>query len=99
MQNHCDQKSAVAADSRKQENTDSAARPQRSKVRTLVHGARRVWGTLRACSATVVKNALSKSKPHFYAKRKTKVVQGQEIWWFVLHGEKAILENLMQNGK
>ena len=61
---HCDQKSAVAAkgshqsDSRKQENTDSAAGPQWSKVRTLVHGARRVWGTLRACSATVVKNAI-----------------------------------------
>ena len=95
VQNHCDQNSAVAAkgshqsDSRKQESTDSAAaRPQRSKVRTLVHGARRVWGTLRACSTTVVKNAiqtLSKSKPHFYVKRKTKVVQGREIWWFVLH--------------
>ena len=72
VQNHCDQKSAVAAkgshqsDSRKQENTHSAPRPQRRKVRTLVQGARRVWGTLRACSATVVKNALSKSKPHAF---------------------------------
>ena len=74
----------LMSDSRKQESTDSAAaRPQWSKVRTLVHGARRVWGTLRACSTTVVKNAiqtLSKSKPHFYVKRKTKVVQGREIW-------------------
>ena len=65
VQNHCDQNSAVAAkgshqsDSRKQESTDSAAaRPQRSKVRTLVHGARRVWDTLRACSTTAVKNAV-----------------------------------------
>ena len=103
VHNHCDQKSAVAAkgshqsDSRKQENTDSAAGPQRSKVRTLVHGARRVWGTLRACSATVVKNAiqtLSESKPHLYVKRKTKVVQSREIWWFVLHGEEAVLKKL-----
>ena len=103
VHNHCDQKSAVAAkeshqsESRKQENTDSAARPQRSKVSTLVHGARRIWGTLRACSATAVKNAiqtLSKSKPHLHVKRKTKVVQGREIWWFVLHGEEAVLKNL-----
>ena len=60
-----------------------------------MHGARRVWGTLRACSTTVVKNAiqtLSKSKHHFYVKRKTKVVQGREIWWFVLHGEEAVLK-------
>ena len=51
----------------------------------------------RACSATVVKNViqtLSKSKPHLHVKRKTKVVQGREIWWFVLHGEEAVLKNL-----
>ena len=62
-----------------------------------MHGARRVCGTLRAHSTTAVKNAiqtLSKSKPHFYVKRKTKVVQGREIWWFVLRGEEAVLKKL-----
>ena len=66
-----------------------------------VSGARKVWGTLKACSQATILSTISKllptvSKLNLTIKRKTRELGPKSIWWFVIRGSESdliVLEN------
>lgn len=82
-----------------------AASP-RSKIvnRVIVHGARRIWGTLKSASTHTIRNAVTKFAKvnnigSIQVKRKYKISQAGKIkWWFVIHAEEeTVLKPLERN--
>ena len=76
-------------------------RNARSRQRVQVKGARRVWGTVKATTTTVVKATLkrfSTTGEGVLVKRKYKTAgDGSKRvirWWFVVRGEEAVLQRL-----
>ena len=69
----------------------------KSKVKTKVVGARRVWGTLRACTVSTVRSVIERicSNNTIRLKQKTSERPGQSpVWWFVIHDSEESLEVL-----
>ena len=63
-----------------------------------VDGARKIWGTLRSCTAASVKSAISRVCKNDTVKVKRKFKTGvQTRWWFVLHDSEAVLASLESN--
>ena len=69
--------------------------------KTKVVGARRVWGTLKACTVGTVKSVISRfcSNTTARVKRKIKDVQPGKPprWWFVIHDSEESLQALEEN--
>lgn len=71
-----------------------------SSKRTVVDGARRIWGTLRSSTTTVIKRTMSQlismeNETGLRLRRKSqKMNNGKEKWWYVLHGEEDLLKSL-----
>lgn len=66
-----------------------------SKEKVLVLGARRIWGTLKACPSSIIQSTISKLtsvKDDLQVKRKFKKLPGgKTTWWFVIHTHEYIL--------
>lgn len=89
----------------KQEGQEQARRTNQNrkggKAKVKVTGARKIWGTLKACSHTTILSTISKllpsgSKLNFTIKRKTRELGTKIIWWFIVHGSESdlsVLEN------
>lgn len=70
---------------------------RREKVQ--VQGKRRVWGTLKACSSSAVKQAICRltetAKENILSKRKYKTMRNNKIrWWHIISGDEDNLEKL-----
>jgi len=64
-----------------------------------VQGKRRVWGTLKACSSSAVKQAICRltetAKENILSKRKYKTMRNNKIrWWHIISGDEDNLEKL-----
>ena len=70
------------------------------KTKIKVDGARRVWGTMRACSPGTIAATISRLVPdklELRIKRKTKqLANSKSVWWFVIHGAESDLVLLEQ---
>ena len=71
----------------------------RHKARVRVVGARRIWGTMRNCTTKSVRNAINhvcKIDKGIYVKRKffENPATGKFKWWFTLHGNESLLNDL-----
>ena len=75
-------------------------RPRKSKrTKQQVTGARRVWGTRRSTTVSVVKDAIvdlaNIEANELQVKRKYRVIgEGRTRWWFVVHAEEETLQAL-----
>ena len=90
---------------RRHDSRTAAARSRRTRPRNeeasvgnlvKVVGARKIWGTLKACSPTTISSTISKLLPsgnklRLRVKRKTKEVGPRAVWWLVVHGPEADL--------
>ena len=74
---------------------------KKTEGKTKVVGARRVWGTLKACTVGTVKSVISRfcSNTTARVKRKIKDVQPGKPprWWFVIHDSEESLQALEEN--
>ena len=69
-----------------------------------VQGKWRVWGTLKACSSSAVKQAICRltetAKENILSKCKYKTMRNNKIrWWHIISGDEDNLEKLERNGK
>ena len=74
--------------------------PPNSSNLTKVLGARRIWGTMKSCTVTAVKNAIQRLCPDLpnslRVRRKLKT-NGEKIrWWYIVHGPEQVLSILEQ---
>ncbi len=87
---------------RQQQNDTAAARQSNSNSSTqnreLIPGKRRIWGTMKSCSALAVRNALRRiaSLPEqINVRRKFKQINGSNIrWWHIISGSEDELKQL-----
>ena len=75
---------------------------QSQRARVKIPNARKIWGTMRSCSAVTVANTIAQLCPTFIGKlqvrRKYKTSSsGKSRWWFVVHGEAEVLADLERN--
>ena len=79
---------------------EQKAQGESSKSKVKVDGARRVWGTMRACSPGAILATISRLVPvrlELRIKRKTKLLaSGKTVWWYVIHGTESDLVLLEQ---
>ena len=80
-------------------NTSQNLKSGKTKSLVKVVGARKIWGTLKACTHTTVLSTISKllpsqSKLSLTVKRKTKEAGSKCIWWYVIHGSESDLTAL-----
>ena len=78
-----------------QENRRSNGGKPNSNLIKVV-GARKIWGTLKACSPATVSSTISKLLPsgstlELRIRCKTKLLGSKSIWWFVIHGSEPNL--------
>ena len=77
-------------------------RSQPSKKKSVIHGARHIWGTFKSTSTKAIENAVSSltsiSPKSLVIKRKHKYVnsgcRSMQRWWFVVRGDEAVLQEL-----
>ena len=70
---------------------------QKLNGREKVQGVRRVWGTLRACTAPSVKNVverLTNIGSNIHVKRKFRTTNNRTRWWFLIHADERVLSEL-----
>ena len=75
--------------------TQESGASHRAVKRVIVEGARRIWGTMKACPPSVVLNTIAKVteiKEELRIRRKSKNLSGNKlVWWFVLHCNEEVL--------
>ena len=71
---------------------EHADKPHPDGMKERVKGARRVWGTMSVCTASVMKSAIDKC----YGIKSVRVRRKMSgrCWWFVLHGKEDVLCSL-----
>ena len=76
---------------------------QSQRARVKIPNARKIWGTMRSCSAVTVANTIAQLCPTFIGKlqvrRKFKSSNSgiKSRWWFVVHGEEEVLIDLVRS--
>ena len=93
------QTSAARSQSRHRNEKTSVGKSKPNLIKVV--GARKVWGTLKACSPSTISNTISKLLPsgntlQLRVKRKTKELGPKTVWWFVIHGPESdllVMEN------
>ena len=65
---------------------------------TRVTGARRIWGTMKSCTVTAIRNAISRLCPSLPSglrvRRKFKTNGEKTRWWFIVHAPEQTLSML-----
>ena len=78
--------------------TQSTSLKTNSSKKVIVPGARRVWGTMRACTVPTVVKSIKRLTDvgDLRVKRKFKTGNDGKItrWWYVVHAEEAHLQQL-----
>ena len=68
---------------------------RKSEKKIIVEGARRIWGTMKACPSSVILSTIAKVteiKDELRIKKKTRNLPGNKlIWWFVIHCDEETL--------
>ena len=70
---------------------------QTDNSRVVVSNACRVWGTIRSCTTSTIKNAISQLTnvgESINIRRKFKKDGNRLRWWFVIHAEETVLKSL-----
>ena len=92
--------SSSGAPQNKRQLKNNESKPSEPKHKVKVEGARRIWGTMRACSPgaiTAIISRLVSERLELRIKRKTKqLANNKTIWWFVVHGTERDLVLLEQ---
>ena len=67
---------------------------------TRVPGARRIWGTMKSCTVTAIKNAISRLCPSLPSglrvRRKFKTNREKTRWWFIVRAPEQTLSMLKE---
>ena len=79
----------------------NAASGGANQKREVFVGVRRIWGTMKACTATTVSKSITRLTDvgrNVQVKRKYKTNDEGKIvrWWYILHAEEALLKQLEQ---
>ena len=77
----------------------SSATSPKGKNKVRVVGARRIWGTLKNSTASIVKSVISrlcKVDGEIRVRRKDKegTLSKRSMWWYVVHGDEPLLTQL-----